>query len=47
MSELPIPPHFDPDRVGEIWRVPYQQRAEDAHAWAEEHNLRPALDNGF
>jgi nicotinamidase-related amidase len=47
VRELPIPPHFAPDRVGEIWRVPYQQRADDARAWAEEHDLRPALENGF
>ena len=47
MRELPIPPHFDPERVGEIWRVPYQERAEDAHAWADEHGLRPALEHGF
>jgi nicotinamidase-related amidase len=47
MPELPVPPHFDPERVGEVWRVPYQQRAEEARAWAEEHELRPALDDGF
>jgi nicotinamidase-related amidase len=47
MPELPVPPHFDPERIGEVWRVPYQQRAEEARAWAEEHELRPALDDGF
>ena len=47
MAELPVPPHFDPERVGEIWRVPYQQRADEAQAWAEEHGLGPALENGF
>jgi nicotinamidase-related amidase len=47
MPELPVPPHFDPERVGEVWRVPYQQRAEEARAWAEEHELRPALDDGY
>jgi nicotinamidase-related amidase len=39
---LPIPPHFDDARVGEVWRVPYSQRAEAAAAWAEEHGLQPA-----
>jgi nicotinamidase-related amidase len=39
--------HFDPDRVGEVWRVPYQERAEEAQAWADEHGLRPALEDGF
>jgi nicotinamidase-related amidase len=47
VAELPVPPHFDPDRVGGIWRVPYQQRADEAQAWAEEHGLEPALENGF
>ena len=47
MAELPVPPHFDPGRAGEVWRVPYQERALDAQAWAEEHDLRPALENGF
>ena len=26
-SMLPIPPHFAPGRVGEVWRVPYEERA--------------------
>ena len=47
MPELPLPPHFDPGRVGEVWRVPYQQRALEAQAWSQEHGLRPALDDGF
>jgi nicotinamidase-related amidase len=47
VRELPLPAHFDPSRVGEIWRVPYQERALDAQAWSEEHGLRPALEDGF
>jgi nicotinamidase-related amidase len=47
VRELPVPPHYDPTRVGEVWRVPYQDRALEAQAWAEEHRLRPALENGF
>jgi nicotinamidase-related amidase len=47
MRELPVPPHYDPDRVGEVWRVEYQERAEDAVAWAREHDIRPAAENGF
>jgi nicotinamidase-related amidase len=47
VHDLPLPPHYDPDRTGEIWRVEYQERAADAQAWAEEHGLRPALENGF
>jgi nicotinamidase-related amidase len=39
---LPIPPHFDPERVGEVWRVPYEERAAEATAWTREHGLAAA-----
>lgn len=39
---LPVPPHFEPAHVGEVWRVPYGQRAEEAVKWAREHDLKPA-----
>ncbi len=39
---LPIPTHFQADRVGKVWRVPYQQRAEEAAAWAKTHGIKPA-----
>jgi nicotinamidase-related amidase len=45
MRELPVPPHFDPDRVAEVWRVDYEQRARDAAAWATEHEVRPASED--
>ncbi len=41
MIPLPIPNHFQPDRVGDIWRVPYQQRATAAQQWARQHHLVP------
>jgi nicotinamidase-related amidase len=47
MRELPVPAHFDAGRTGEVWRVPYEDRAREAAAWAEEHDLRPAADDGF
>jgi nicotinamidase-related amidase len=47
VTELPLPPHFDPSRVGEVWRVPYEDRAREAAAWAAEHGLRPAADDSF
>jgi nicotinamidase-related amidase len=42
---LPVPAHFDPETVGEVWRVPYEERARDAEAWAREHTLRPAAED--
>jgi nicotinamidase-related amidase len=47
MRELPVPAHFDPDRVGQVWRVPYEDRAREAPAWAEKHGIRPAADDSF
>jgi nicotinamidase-related amidase len=36
---LPLPPHFDPDRVGEVWPVDYEDRAREAQEWATSHGL--------
>ena len=44
---LPVPPHFEPGRVGEVWRVPYEERVADAGAWAREHALPPAAEDRF
>lgn len=41
--ELPIPPHFSPDRVGEFWKVPYGERVEEARKWVKWHNIGPAV----
>ena len=47
MRELPLPEHFDASRVGEVWRVPYEDRAREARAWAERHHLGPADEDSF
>ena len=44
-NELPLPAHYDPARVGEIWKVPYQQHAQDAQEWARQHHIRPAAED--
>src|SRR5919198_1148386 len=44
-AALPLPPHYAPERVGEVWRVEYEQRAADAEQWRQEHHLRPAADD--
>jgi nicotinamidase-related amidase len=44
---LPIPPHFAADRVGEVWRVPYDERARDAEQWAREHAIAPSAEDEF
>lgn len=47
MDGLPLPPHFDPVRVGEVWRVPYAERAREAPDWAERHAIRPTREDAF
>jgi nicotinamidase-related amidase len=44
---LPVPAFFDPEKVGEVWRVPYQERATQAREWAESYGLRPASVDDF
>ena len=47
LRELSIPPHFNPDRVGEVWRVDYQLVAETATEWAAEQHIGPAKNDPF
>lgn len=47
LRELPIPKHFDPKAVDQIWSVPYEERAHDAEAWAKQHGIRPASEDDF
>lgn len=42
MANLPIPDFFDSTRVGEVWKVDYSTRAEDARRYAAQHDLKPA-----
>jgi nicotinamidase-related amidase len=46
-NELPIPPHYDPAKVGQVWKVPYQHRAEEAKKWAEQNRVHPASNDKF
>ncbi len=45
--QLPIAPHFDPEKVGAVWRVAYQERAAEAEKWARRHNMTPAAADDF
>lgn len=46
-KEWPIPAHFDPHKVAEVWKVPYQQRAQEAQEWAERYDIQPASADSF
>ena len=45
--ELPIPPHFAPHKVDEVWKVPYEERAAEAEEWAKLHKIQPAANDRF
>lgn len=47
MPELPLPPHYDRGLVPGVWKVPYLQRAGDAHDWAKAQDIPPACNDGF
>jgi len=42
---LPVPAFFDSACCGEVWRVPYQERAAAAAAWAMQHGISPARND--
>ena len=44
---LPIPPHFNSDTVGEVWRVPYEGRSEEARHWAKQHKISTVSQDKF
>lgn len=45
--ELALPPHFDPAKIGQIWNIPYQERAGQARAWARENRISPAGEDPY
>ena len=40
-----LPAYFDPEKVSEIYRVPYEDRAEDARLWRDEHGVAPSTSD--
>ena len=45
--QWPIPPHYRPEKVAEVWKVPYQERASEAERWAREHVIRPSIEDKY
>lgn len=46
-ERLPVPSHFNPDKVGEVWRVDYEKIASSAVLWAREHCIQSAAEDRF
>lgn len=45
LTWLPLPPHYDPKQIENVWRVPYQERAQQAREWSARHNIRSAAED--
>jgi len=45
--ETPIPPHFDGEKVGTVWRVPYSEVAATAEDWAKTYGIPPSSSDEF
>ena len=45
--ELPVPAFFDREKVGEVWRAPYQERATQAREWAQTYQISHATADKF
>lgn len=43
--QWPIPPHYRPEKVSEVWRVPYQERALEAERWARQQAVTPSIED--
>ncbi len=44
---LPVPPHFIPEKVGNVWRVRYQELADDAEKWAKNNRIAPVSEDRY
>ncbi len=46
-SVLPLPAHYRPEQIGQIWRVDYQRRAAEAEDWRRTHQIQPAAQDRY
>lgn len=46
-KSLPIPSHFDPNKVDKVWKVDYQRLAEKALEWRKEYQISPSSEDQF
>lgn len=46
-KELPIPHHFDKEKIDKVWKVDYLNRANDARQWAKQLDIKPSSEDKF
>ncbi len=44
---LLLPPHFEPEKADQIWKVNYEEIAKAAHEWADRYAIPPASEDNF
>ena len=44
---LLLPPHFEPEKAGQIWKVKYEEMAKAAQEWASRYAIPPAASDNF
>jgi nicotinamidase-related amidase len=45
MNQLPLPTHYNPGKVGQVWKVDYQELARSASDWSSKYNIKPASED--
>lgn len=45
LTTLPVPPHFDPSKADQVFRVNYEDLARDAMAWKRQHGIFAAAND--
>jgi nicotinamidase-related amidase len=46
-NQLPLPSHYNPEKVSQVWRVDYQRLAEASAEWAATNRIKPAAEDRF
>jgi nicotinamidase-related amidase len=46
-APLPLPPHFNPEKTGEVWKVAYQDLAKAAREWAIKYSIPMTAEDHF
>lgn len=44
---LILPPHYEPEKAGQIWKVNYEGTAKAAQEWADRYAITPAATDDF
>ncbi len=46
-KELPLPDFYNPKMTGKVWKVNFEERANDANMWTEKFGIKPSTEDKF